>query len=619
MVLIGHGANGLLDPEASWKARAAPLVNIWTKEDDDTKADQRFLHEWLNKGDLTESVTLEAFPSPDELRKTATTFGIHKACGCDALHPRQISLLDDGVLWDIIRCFQALTAMRTMSAQWAMVVMRLIPKPSSGERSVGLFTSVIRVVMRTLRRSLGASWLSRQNLSIWYGVAGKSVERAVWSRLAAISYAREVNTDAITCQFDITKAYDHIRWPIILEEARKKGLPMDLIAVLCCIHNARRLVIIDGAVIHDLRPMMSVVAGCAFADIFMYLAMNGMFENIRDVIPEAIHAVVADDYQFTIMGKPASIAQGAAKLNKAVTAEFDRLKLPRDNGKLMTLTTSNAVDVALKAAAPELRSAVVTSSRNLGIDFTLRRRRVTRVFEARLGKVKRNLIKLRQVLKASSWKRGTRFIHPTILAGSSWGAACLGVSRTQLETRRGLAHAAVARHPSGRSTTIDLALAAPKHWTLDPAYELIAAPVRALAAAIWEKWVPMAWVLPRWRQRFTRATEKLESWSSVTDPITAAFKSAARVGWTCGPAPGMMVDSEGAIIDFTMACPRTIERTMHRDTETWLLAWRTANDEDLRRWGQEALPWLEPLKGLRNHLPDYGVAMTSAAGGSWAP
>ena len=190
---------------------------------------------------------LEVFPSPDETRHTASTFGTHKAFGCDTIHPRQIGLLDDATLWDITRCFQALVALRTMSPQWAMLVMRLIPKPSSGERSVGLFTSIVRVIMRALRKSIGARWLAKQNMSIWYGVTGKSVERAVWSRLAAICYARETGEDAIACQFDITKAYDHLRWPILIREARRKGLPMDLIAVLCRIQTARRLVIIDGS------------------------------------------------------------------------------------------------------------------------------------------------------------------------------------------------------------------------------------------------------------------------------------------------------------------------------------------------------------------------------------
>ena len=75
----------------------------------------------------------------------------------------------------------------------------------------------------------------------------------------------------VRCQYDITKAYDNIRWPWLLEEARHADFPLDLLAVLYVIHSSRRIVIIDGAIVFDVMPMISVVAGCAFSDACMHM------------------------------------------------------------------------------------------------------------------------------------------------------------------------------------------------------------------------------------------------------------------------------------------------------------------------------------------------------------
>ena len=55
--------------------------------------------------------------------------------------------------------------------------------------------------------------------------------------------------------------------------AKRRGFPDDLMAFLYAIHSAVRKVLVDGVIIDEVAPSISVVAGCACADIMMFLAM----------------------------------------------------------------------------------------------------------------------------------------------------------------------------------------------------------------------------------------------------------------------------------------------------------------------------------------------------------
>ena len=107
------------------------------------------------------------------------------------MHPRQIALLSDKLLWDIIGLFAAMFKLGYAPSAVVFILIRLIPKPLGGVRPIGLFTALLRVFLRALRRTIGEAWASRNIPLAWYGVKGKSSEQAVWSRLAAVRYAKD--------------------------------------------------------------------------------------------------------------------------------------------------------------------------------------------------------------------------------------------------------------------------------------------------------------------------------------------------------------------------------------------------------------------------------------------
>jgi hypothetical protein len=115
--------------------------------------------------------------------------------------------------------------------------MRLIGKEASdgsykGERAVGLFSSVVRVFLRAVRRGFGAAWLRAIVPNNWYGTERRAPERAVWVHSMAAAFARHKERGSAAALFDIAKAFDNLRWGHIVRAAKKRNFPDNLLAFL---------------------------------------------------------------------------------------------------------------------------------------------------------------------------------------------------------------------------------------------------------------------------------------------------------------------------------------------------------------------------------------------------
>ena len=128
-----------------------------------------------------------------------------------ALHPRQVGLFSDAILWDLHSLIVYLIAAGIAPSVLAFVLIKLIPKASGGSRPIGLFTALVRVVMRALRRTIGAKWLLDHVPSNWYGVSSRSSGQAAWSRQVAVQCGHTTGQKAVAELFDIRKAFDNLR------------------------------------------------------------------------------------------------------------------------------------------------------------------------------------------------------------------------------------------------------------------------------------------------------------------------------------------------------------------------------------------------------------------------
>ena len=147
------------------------------------------------------------------------------------------------------------------------VVMRLIPKPTGGERAVGIFGSYIRVVLRAVRHSFGAMWMRRSIGHQWFGVEGRSVERAVWTRLTVAGYARARGQSSAAVLYDIQKAYPRVPHGGVMTSLEIAGVPARILVVVIVATAAAAAMIMMQAVVIVAPVTVVALAAIAVATI----------------------------------------------------------------------------------------------------------------------------------------------------------------------------------------------------------------------------------------------------------------------------------------------------------------------------------------------------------------
>jgi len=219
--------------------------------------------------------------------------------------------------------------------------------------------------------------------------------------------------------------------------------------------------------------------------------------------------------------------------------------------------------------------------------------------------------------------RTDRFAVACLSSAFCYGAGCLGASPSQVKRRRAISHTTTTIKCAGRSATFDLALTKGNAYVNDPGYRLTCDPIFYLASALWDNWLPRAWILRTWIPAFRKAYSDSFSWNSVTEPMTAAAASSRRIGWV-SPSPGTAISKSGDKISFMQMCPQSIRILANRDTEDWLLESSVAKDQTLRKLGPGCLPWMFPLQALVRRKPDanwtplhQSFVRVIASGGIW--
>ena len=171
-----------------------------------------------------------------------------KTCGSDGIHPSQGADIPDDLLWTLQAIFSVCITIADLPSTMATIFMSLIPKPSNaGDRTVGIFNGLLRLFLRALRRTVGNRWLTSTVPGNWYGVRGRSVIQAAWSRLTMARYLSDTKgMDTSAILFDVTKAFDHLQWNDLRAAADTLAFPMDLFEFLISLYSCPRFMLVTS-------------------------------------------------------------------------------------------------------------------------------------------------------------------------------------------------------------------------------------------------------------------------------------------------------------------------------------------------------------------------------------
>ena len=114
---------------------------------------------------------------------------------------------------------------------------------------------------------------------------------------AMAQYAKDTGRSAAATLFDIQKAFDNIKWSHLVRLSKNVAFPQNLLKLLHRLHSATRIIVVENTVASVFEPLVSVVAGCAYADQMMFIMMVEIYSRVTAVTPAAHTAVVTDDFQ----------------------------------------------------------------------------------------------------------------------------------------------------------------------------------------------------------------------------------------------------------------------------------------------------------------------------------
>ena len=190
----------------------------------------------------------------------------------------------------------------------------------------------------------------------WFGVKGKSICQAVWTRSVHALDAAAKGLVSMAFLYDIEKAFDNVEFSFLIDSAIDLDFPIDLLLLLIDLYQRPRYVSVGKGVVTVAMVLRSAIAGESFADLMMLLLMIRIDKNVRQDWPllQLSIAVVADDYQILLSGRLSDVVAVAPKLHKSVCDRFLEVGLPPSAKKFVALASTPALKSALAASAPRL-------------------------------------------------------------------------------------------------------------------------------------------------------------------------------------------------------------------------------------------------------------------------
>ena len=471
----------LLEPQEQAEAAARPWHTLWASD------------RLAPPIDYTDALQTEplAPPTADCIRLVAKSFSTFTAIGNDHIHPHSFAALSDGALRSISCIMTTSINAGTLPASLSSISMALLPKPSGGWRTIGIFTTLVRIFMRWTRRQVTDRWERSFVRPGWFGQRGQTCQQATWTLSIAGEYAQATGQAAASALIDLEKAYEHISHAYLWQMAKKHGFNLRLLRFIIGLYQGPRFVMVKGIVTDAVHALTSsVVAGCAHATALMKLTLVDTLDHVAELWPAAIATVVVDDTQFHMVGRAGLVRHTIF----GATAEFKRhvelvAGMVVSVGKLEIVTNSPEIAGAIRRKGA-LRHALRRHTRNLGVGYACGKTVKGKVVKNRLLGVRLRLPMIRRLRAAGA--RAASLVATGIVPAIVYGASVIGMRPSELRIARAIAHAALYEHTIGRSVDLDLLL---EKNAADPAFRATVDVVLHWKAALVEGWAPRARLL----------------------------------------------------------------------------------------------------------------------------
>ena len=295
----------------------------------------------------------------------------------DGWHPAILGLLPEQQVDKLIDILMLVEELGAFPDQQVAFLMRLIPKPTSGVRSVALFRSLFRFWGK-LRTPILRTWQRQCAQYAAFGMSqGRKASDAVFRSLTRALLGREQGSFTAELQWDIKKFFDHVCQWTLMEIAVAVQYPTALLTVSLNTYRAPRRLQLD---LNTVSPVMyatrCVTAGGPHAsyEVTAYFVMAvRTYEQLHPQVPLGIHV---DDLSAAATRR--SEIEAAQALEEAAQTLIEevghKLKLPFEPDKAYVLGTTDRTTALAYYALGRHAGSKVAAVKKLGCDYSLRHR-----------------------------------------------------------------------------------------------------------------------------------------------------------------------------------------------------------------------------------------------------
>ena len=280
-------------------------------------------------------------PDMEEVRTTLFLMGPDKAPGPDGVTARLLQKHWPLFACDLTSAIKEVFLTRRTPANWLNSRIVLIPKieePKTPKdyRPITVGNIIYRLLMKIIANRLQPHMTALISNNQTAFIRNRNIaDNTILVREILHSFqSRSYKENAFMLKADITKAFDTVKWPFVVQAMRMANFPSDLISLIqSCWSQARVTILVNGSGQGFITPTRGLRQGCPLSPYLFILAMElltrqfqislqaGNIKGIRLArsAPPITHILYADDLM--VMGRA---EEGEVQTIKQIFHEFEK-------------------------------------------------------------------------------------------------------------------------------------------------------------------------------------------------------------------------------------------------------------------------------------------------------
>jgi hypothetical protein len=420
-----------------------------------------------------------------DVQSAALTFK-KRTCVPDGLHPRHFGLISPSLAHAVADLFMSAEAFGDMPEAKQQLEIGLIPKPSSGMRTIGCFDSLYRVLQR-VRKPLLNQWQSAHDRPYWSSDCGRGAQRVAWRQAVQAEAATLSGLAAVALMTDLWKCFDTAIHSGLLLQGKRFEYPLGVLTLSMSSYRWGRRLSHKGSVSRIIFPTIGLVAGSVGATYELKSMLIDTIDTHLVSHPTVRIEVLVDD----ILQAVEDPSEDVAVITLTNSARDLALAIRNDAGfiiadsKTVIVANSDSLGQKLKASLGKYGGAVSRACRFIGADYS-HGRGVTAARRAKVttGRWTKAAVRSRRLGKVARTCRRTacRIISTGIMPSVAFAAPVVGASRTELDRAKKMVGRGYGTLGRGKSNEIGLLVLGPG---VDPTAKLLGAPLKMLVQELW--------------------------------------------------------------------------------------------------------------------------------------